>query len=72
MSHLAEVTAPTLLIVGSLDTVVLGMNQAAQAELKTENRLEVVAGANHLFEEPGTLDRVADLARDWFISHSQA
>jgi putative phosphoribosyl transferase len=72
MSHLAEVTAPTLLIVGSLDTVVLGMNQAAQAELKTENRLEVVPGASHLFEEPGTLDRVADLARDWFISHSQA
>jgi pimeloyl-ACP methyl ester carboxylesterase len=72
MSHLAEVTAPTLLIVGSLDIVVLGMNQAAQAELKTETRLEVVPGASHLFEEPGTLDRVADLARDWFISYFQS
>lgn len=69
MSHLAKVRSPTLLIVGSLDTVVLDMNRAAQAALNCENRLEVVPGASHLFEEPGALDRVADLARDWFVSH---
>jgi pimeloyl-ACP methyl ester carboxylesterase len=72
MSHLAKVKSPTLLIVGSLDTVVIGMNRDAQAALNCENRLEVVPGASHLFEEPGTLDRVADLARDWFVSHSTA
>jgi putative phosphoribosyl transferase len=69
MSRLAKVTSPTLLIVGSLDTVVLGMNQAAQAALTCENRLDVVPGASHLFEEPGALDTVAGLARDWFLSH---
>lgn len=69
MAHLAKVTSPTLLIVGSLDTVVLGMNRAAQAALTCENRLDVVPGASHLFEEPGALDTVAGLARDWFLSH---
>jgi len=66
MQRLAEVRAPTLLIVGALDDVVLGMNREAQAQLRCENRLAVVPGAGHLFEEPGTLDRVAALARAWF------
>lgn len=68
-SRLAAVRAPTLLIVGGLDRVVLEMNRAAQARLTCENRLDVIPGASHLFEEPGALDRVADLARDWFVSH---
>jgi alpha-beta hydrolase superfamily lysophospholipase len=67
--HLAEVRAPTLLIVGGADTGVLELNRAAQRLLRCENALEVVPGASHLFEEPGTLERVADLARDWFVRH---
>ncbi|MDQ0942017.1 phosphoribosyltransferase family protein [Streptomyces sp. V1I1] len=70
--HLADVRAPTLLIVGGRDTLVLDLNRQAQAELRCENRLEVVPGATHLFEEPGALDEVADLARDWFTSHLAA
>lgn len=66
---LADVRAPTLLIVGGNDTMVLELNEQAQAQLRCENRLEVVPGATHLFEEPGALDEVADLARDWFTSH---
>jgi putative phosphoribosyl transferase len=61
------VRAPTLLIVGGADTVVLDLNREAMARLEAETRLEVVPGATHLFEEPGTLDRVAELARDWFL-----
>jgi putative phosphoribosyl transferase len=67
--RLAAVTAPTLLIVGGHDEVVLDLNRRAQAELRCENRLAVVPGATHLFEEPGTLDAAAALARDWFTSH---
>lgn len=66
---LPTVTAPTLLIVGGADTIVLDLNRRAQAELRCENRLAVVAGATHLFEEPGALAEVAILARDWFVSH---
>ena len=66
---LAEVTAPTLLIVGGRDLVVLDLNRQAQAQLRCENRLEVVPGATHLFEEPGTLQVAAELARDWFTEH---
>jgi putative phosphoribosyl transferase len=66
---LEQVRAPTLLIVGGRDDVVLGLNRAAQARLPAENRLAVVPGASHLFEEPGTLSAVADLARDWLVSH---
>jgi putative phosphoribosyl transferase len=66
---LAEVTAPTLLIVGGRDRTVLDLNRSAQADLRCENRLEIVPGATHLFEEPGALDRVADLAQDWFVEH---
>ena len=63
------VKAPTLLIVGSRDADVIDLNQRAQRELRPENRLEIVAGATHLFEEAGTLERVADLARSWFELH---
>ncbi|GLX41070.1 putative phosphoribosyl transferase [Streptomyces roseochromogenus] len=67
--RLADVRAPTLLIVGALDTTVLGLNQQARRELRCENRLDIVPGATHLFEEPGTLDEAATLARDWFTRH---
>ncbi|QES47089.1 phosphoribosyl transferase [Streptomyces venezuelae] len=67
--HLAAVRAPTLLIVGGRDTTVLELNRLAQRELTCENRLEVIPGATHLFEEPGALDEVAGLARDWFRDH---
>jgi putative phosphoribosyl transferase len=67
--RLTAVTAPTLLIVGGHDEVVLDLNRRAQAELRCENDLAVVPGATHLFEEPGTLDAAAGLARDWFLSH---
>ncbi len=66
---LAEVTAPTLLIVGSLDETVLEMNRRAQGALKTENRLEIVEGATHLFEESGAMEEVGRLAKEWFASH---
>ena len=63
------VRAPTLLIVGANDQVVLDLNRRAQAELRCENDRAVVPGATHLFEEPGTLAEAAALARDWFTSH---
>jgi dienelactone hydrolase len=63
---LARVQAPVLLIVGSLDHPVIRMNQEALAQLGVEATLEIVPGATHLFEEPGTLDEVARLARGWF------
>jgi dienelactone hydrolase len=63
---LPHVLAPTLLIVGGHDVPVIEMNRAALAELHCEKRLEIVPGATHLFEEPGTLEQVARLARDWF------
>lgn len=67
--HLAAVTAPTLLIVGGHDRQVLALNRDAAGHLGTEHRLEVVPGATHLFEEPGTLEAAAGLARDWFVTH---
>ena len=67
--RLARVQAPTLLVVGGEDRLVLDLNRQAQAQLTCENRLEVVPGATHLFEEPGALERVAELARDWFDRH---
>ncbi|MGN6131113.1 MAG: phosphoribosyltransferase family protein [Nocardioidaceae bacterium] len=70
--RLASVRAPTLLVVGGADTQVLALNRAAQAHLHAENRLEVVPGATHLFEEPGTLTVVAQLAAGWFTSHLTA
>jgi putative phosphoribosyl transferase len=67
--RLGAVPAPTLLIVGERDEVVLDLNRRAQAELRCENHLAIVPGATHLFEEPGTLAAAAGLARDWFLSH---
>ena len=66
---LARVRAPTLLIVGGRDTPVIALNRAAMEQLQAGTRLEIVPGATHLFEEPGTLDTVARLARDWFLRH---
>jgi putative phosphoribosyl transferase len=63
---LGRVQAPTLLIVGALDPQVLELNRAALGRLGSEASLEVVPGASHLFEEPGTLERVAELAVGWF------
>jgi pimeloyl-ACP methyl ester carboxylesterase len=63
---IASVEAPTLLIVGSLDTHVIELNKQAYDKLKCEKQLEIIEGASHLFEEPGTLDKVAALAADWF------
>jgi putative phosphoribosyl transferase len=63
---LGRVTAPTLLIVGALDPQVLELNRAALGQLGSEASLEIVPGASHLFEEPGTLERVAELAVGWF------
>ena len=68
-SALPRVRAPTLLIVGGDDVPVLGMNREALARLRAEKQLEIVPGATHLFEEPGALDVVARLARDWFVRH---
>jgi pimeloyl-ACP methyl ester carboxylesterase len=64
---LPSVKAPTLLIVGERDTEVLALNRHAQKTSRCENKLEIVPGATHLFEEPGALDKVAQLARDWFL-----
>jgi putative phosphoribosyl transferase len=64
---LPAVTAPTLLIVGGCDEVVLELNREAQAALRCVNHLTIVPGATHLFEEPGALESVAELARDWFV-----
>ncbi len=63
---LARVKAPTLLIVGGDDLPVIGMNQEAYDQMTAVRRMEIVPGASHLFEEPGTLEQVARLARDWF------
>ena len=68
-TRLAEVHSPTLLIVGSRDEVVLGLNRQAQQQLQCESRLAIVPGATHLFEEPGALQTVTRLARDWFTGH---
>jgi putative phosphoribosyl transferase len=65
--HLRRVRQPALLIVGGADTVVIGLNRQALGQLAGEARLEIVPGASHLFEEPGTLERVARLAGDWFL-----
>jgi dienelactone hydrolase len=69
---LPRVQAPTLLIVGGLDTPVIAMNRDALEQLRCEKGLEIVPGASHLFEEPGTLEVVAKLAAGWFSRHLQA
>lgn len=66
---LTQVSAPTLLIVGGADVLVLDLNRQAQQRMTVHPRLEIVPGATHLFEEPGALDQVAALATDWFLNH---
>lgn len=68
-SALQRVAAPTLLIVGGDDTAVIGLNETAAGQLRCVHQLAIVPGASHLFEEPGTLERVADLAVAWFGEH---
>ena len=66
---LHHVKTPTLFIVGACDEVVLEMNQNAMSNLHCVKKLEVIPGATHLFEEPGTLDQVAVLAKEWFLHY---
>lgn len=66
---LSQVKAPTLLIVGGHDEPVIEMNQSAMKEMHCIKKLEIVTGATHLFEEPGALDDVSKLAKDWFIQY---
>ncbi|MFI7225793.1 phosphoribosyltransferase family protein [Nonomuraea angiospora] len=68
-ARLPAVRAATLLLVGGCDELVIELNQAAQERLTCENRLEIIPDATHLFEEPGALEAVADLARNWFTDH---
>lgn len=67
--HLADVDAPTLLIVGGVDDVVLDLNRRAASELTCQHELRVIDGAGHLFSEGDSLSRVAAMARDWFLEH---
>ncbi len=69
---LERVRAPTLLIVGGADAGVIPLNEQARARLRCEERMELVPGATHLFEEPGTLEEVARLTADWFARHFRA
>jgi len=69
---LARVAAPTLLIVGGDDDRVIVLNRRAAARLRAPHAVEIVPGATHLFAEPGALEQVAELARDWFVAHCPA
>ena len=71
MDYLDKVSSPTLLIVGGEDKEVIGMNEKALEKLKSEKKLEIIRGATHLFEEEGALEKVADIAADWFLEHSK-
>jgi putative phosphoribosyl transferase len=66
---LPKVQAPTLLIVGGNDDIVIELNEQARDRMHCEVKLEIIPGATHLFEEPGTLEKVANLASDWFVKH---
>jgi|SRR5437899_3359451 len=68
-AHLGKVKAPTLLIVGANDFGVIELNEQAFAELRCEKEMQLIAGATHLFEEPGALEKAARLAADWFSKH---
>jgi pimeloyl-ACP methyl ester carboxylesterase len=70
-SALGDVYQPTLFIVGGMDLAVLELNREAAARMPNPPRIEVVSGASHLFEEPGKLELVSELARDWFRAHLQ-
>jgi putative phosphoribosyl transferase len=67
--YLAKVQAPTLLIVGGEDSQVIKLNRRAFDQLRCEKQLEIVPGATHLFQEPGTLEQVVQIARAWFESY---
>jgi dienelactone hydrolase len=67
--YLSRVQAPTLLIVGGDDPFVIRLNEEAMQHIAVERRLEIIPGATHLFEEPGALEKVAELATDWFGRH---
>jgi putative phosphoribosyl transferase len=69
MQHLPRVQSPTLLIVGSEDGPTIPLNEEAYEKLTCPKELVIIPGASHLFEEPGALDKVAQLARNWFIKH---
>jgi putative phosphoribosyl transferase len=66
---LPKVQAPTLLIVGGNDDIVIELNEQARDRMQCEVKLAIIPGATHLFEEPGTLGKVAKLASDWFVAH---
>jgi dienelactone hydrolase len=66
---LPKVQAPTLLIVGGNDDVVIELNEMARDQMRCEVKLEIVSGAMHLFEEPGALEKVAELTSTWFVNH---
>ena len=66
---LPKVKAPTLLIVGGNDDIVIELNEQARDRMRCEVKLEIVPGATHLFEEAGALEQVATLASDWFVAH---
>ena len=66
---LPKVQAPTLLIVGGNDDIVIELNEMARDQMRCEVKLEIIPGATHLFEEPGALEQVAKLASDWFLLH---
>jgi len=68
-NYLSKVAAPTLLLVGGLDTEVIKLNKEAMAQMFTEKKLVIVPGATHLFEEPGKLEEVAKLSVDWFLRY---
>ena len=69
MEYLPLVQASTLLIIGGEDKQVISLNEAAYAQLRCHKELAIVPGATHLFEEPGALDKVAQLAQDWFANN---
>lgn len=69
MEILPMVKAPTLLIVGGEDTVVIDLNMEAFHALTAQKDMKIIPGATHLFEEPGKLDEVAELAGEWFAAH---
>lgn len=69
---LPKVQAPTLLIIGGNDDIVIELNEMARDQMRCEVKLEIIPGATHLFEEPGALEQVAKLASDWFVNYISA
>jgi putative phosphoribosyl transferase len=69
---LPKVQAPTLLIVGGNDDIVIELNEQARDRMHCEVKLQIIPGATHLFEEPGALEKVANLASDWFVKHIES